>query len=126
MDESKHPGYRLSELPPPPDTLSQGARAEWVAVLPVIFELRTGRPADLRLLELLCEILADTRGLEAAVRQEGFSVESSGGLKPNPSLRSLENARRQAQHLLDRFGLAGCGGGQAPKFNEPNHKYKYG
>ncbi len=127
MDASKHhPGYRLPESPEPPDTLSQGARAEWQAILPVIYELRTGRGADLRLLELLCELLADIRSLEAKIRLEGYTVTSSGGPKPHPALRSLESARRQAQNLLDKFGLAGYGGHQAPKFYKANHSSRFG
>jgi phage terminase small subunit len=89
-----HPGNQLKAIPPAADTLSEGARQEWQTLAPIIFQLKTGRPADLRILELLCEILADIRSIEAAVRSEGYTVTSSGGPKPHPALRSLESNRR--------------------------------
>jgi len=126
MNEREHPGYRLSEPPPPPTTASEGAKQEWEDIVPIIYQLRTGRPADLRLIELACEMLADVRGLEAVIRKEGYTVTSSGGPKPHPALRSLEIARRQAQQLLDKFGLAGSGGRKAPEYHGPSHKHKFG
>jgi len=101
-----HVGNSLQTVPLPPDSLSEGARREWTTIAPVIFELHTGRPADLRTLELLCEILADIRSLEGAIRADGYTIQGgSGGAKANPALRNLEASRRQAQMLLDRFGL---------------------
>jgi len=127
MKISNHPGYRLSEPASPPDTLSQGAKQEWEAILPIIYEIRTGRPADLRLLEMLCEILADIRALEETIRLEGYTVTSSGGPKPHPGLRSLESARRQGQNLLDKFGLVpGSKARRADQFYESSHKHRFG
>ena len=56
---NNHPGYCLESIPQPVDTLSTGAKAEWKRLAPTIFKMQTARPADLRSLELLCEILAD-------------------------------------------------------------------
>ena len=127
MKISNHPAYRLESVPEPPDTLSEGAKQEWKAIAPVIFELRTARPADLSTLGLLCEILADIRALETTVRSEGYTVTSSGGPKPHPGLRALETARHQAQNLLDKFGLVpGSKARRADQFYEFNHKHKYG
>lgn len=100
-----HPGNSLKTTPTPPDSLSAGARQAWQALAPVIVQLRAGRPADLTALELLCEILTDVRSLQETVRAEGYSVTSSGGLKPHPGLRNLEANRRQAQQLLEKFEL---------------------
>jgi P27 family predicted phage terminase small subunit len=124
----KHPSYRLSEIPEPPGTMSEGARQEWNSLAKTLYELRTARPADLRLLELLCEILADISVLEKTIRTDGYTVEAgSGGRKGHPALASLEKARRQAQNLLGRFGLVpGTCTVKAPKFHAYNHKTNYG
>jgi len=111
-----HPGYRLSEIPEPPDSMSEGGRREWHSLAKTLYELRTARPADLRLLELLCEILADISALEETIRKDGYTTEAgSGGKKGHPALASLEKARRQAQNLLDRFGLVPGYTPKAPK-----------
>ena len=34
-------GYRLEEIPPPPETLSPGARGHWLELLPIIYDLKT-------------------------------------------------------------------------------------
>jgi P27 family predicted phage terminase small subunit len=102
---TEHPANSLQAIPSAPDTLSEGARLEWQQLAPVIFALKTARPADLRALELLCEILADIRAIEETVRSEGYTVISSGGPKPHPALRTLDSNRRQAQALMDKFRL---------------------
>jgi P27 family predicted phage terminase small subunit len=127
-EPQNHPAYQLSEIPEPPDTISEGGRQEWQTVAKTVFELRTARPADLRLLELLCEILADISALQETIRRDGFTVEAgSGGRKGHPGLASLEKARRQAHTLLDQFGLVpGTYTRKAPKFEPGPHKYRYG
>jgi phage terminase small subunit len=102
---SEHPLNSLQSIPEPPKTISEAARQEWMALIEPVVHVERTRPVDLRSFELLCEILADIRGLEAAIRKEGYSVESSGGLKPHPGLRGLENARRQTVSLLAKFGI---------------------
>jgi P27 family predicted phage terminase small subunit len=125
---NKHPAYRLSEIPEPPDGISEGARQEWHSLAKTIYELRTARPADLRLLELLCEILVDISVLEKTIRIDGYTVEAgSGGRKGHPALASLEKARRQAQTLLAQFRLVpNPKARQAPEFSAYNHKRNYG
>jgi P27 family predicted phage terminase small subunit len=110
MKKTDHPAYLLATIPAPPDALSAAARQEWKAVLPLVFELRTARPADLPLLEMLCELKADVRCLEETVRTEGYTTEAgSGGRKAHPGLQNLAAARRQVQNILTKFGLApGC------------------
>jgi P27 family predicted phage terminase small subunit len=123
----EHPAYRLNEIPEPPEGISEGARQEWNSLAKTLFELRTARPADLRLLELLCEILADISALEETIRTDGYTVEAgSGGRKGHPALASLEKARRQAQNLLDRFGLVpGTHTIKAPAYHAYNHESNY-
>ena len=68
-----HPGNELKDIPEPPDRLTNAAREEWQAIAPIIFQLKTGRPAELRRLELLAELLADIRSMEATIRAEGYT-----------------------------------------------------
>jgi P27 family predicted phage terminase small subunit len=99
-------GFRLEEIPPPPESLSPGAVAHWLELLPIIFELGTARVCDIPALILLCEARADLDALQSAIRSEGITTEAgSGGRKANPALRSLEVALRQVETMLDRFGL---------------------
>lgn len=123
-----HPAYRLASIPEPPDTMSAGAAQEWRTLAKQIYQLRTARPADLRLLELLCEILADISALQETIRKDGYTTEAgSGGVKGHPGLASLEKARRQAHTLLDRFGLVpGTYTSKAPEYHAYNHKHTYG
>ena len=102
---TEHPLNSLQTIPEPPVTISEAARQEWLALIEPVVHVERTRPVDLRSFELLCEIMADIRGLEATLRKEGYSVKSSGGPKPNPCIRTLENARRQALSLLAKFGI---------------------
>ena len=128
MKITNHPAYRLESIPEPPDTLSAGAGQEWKAIVPVIYELHTARPADLRTLELLCEILADINTLQETVRRDGILIGTgTDSYKTHPAQKSLEVARRQAQNLLDGFGLTpGSKACRVDKFEAGPHKFRYG
>jgi len=110
MNNENHTDCRFEVMPPAPDSLSEGALKHWAALLPAIVELETGRPADIPVLVMLVEMMADVDALQDAIRQEGHTIEAgSGGRKAHPALRSLEATRRQAQDLLGKFGLMpGC------------------
>jgi len=98
--------YRLEEIPPPPETLSPGAREHWLELLPLVFELGTARVCDIPALILMVEARADLDSLQSAIRSEGITTTAgSGGKKAHPALRSLEATRRQVETALDRFGL---------------------
>lgn len=106
----------------PPDTLSERGRQEWRSLAPALHVLGTGRPADLRLFELLCELLADIRSMEETLRAEGHTTRAgSGGDKAHPLLNSLAAARRHAHSLLQQFGMAPKLNGRRP---ERFHAYR--
>jgi len=99
-------GFAFEEIPEAPESLSAGARVHWDELIPVIYDLKTARPADIPALVILCEARADLDNLQNAIREEGITTEAgSGGKKTHPALRSLEVARRQVETMLDRFGL---------------------
>ena len=125
---NNHPGYCLESIPQPVDTLSTGAKAEWKRLAPTIFKLQTARPADLRSLELLCEILADITVLQQTIRTDGILIKTgTNSQKCHPAQKSLEAARRQAHRLLDQFGcIPGSKAKRAQKFNAYTHKMRYG
>jgi P27 family predicted phage terminase small subunit len=127
-DINNHPAYRLESIPEPPVTLSAGAKREWNAIVPVIFELQTARPADLRSLELLVELLADINILQEIVRKDGVLIGTgTDSYKTHPAQKSLEVARRQAQNLLALFGLVpGSSARRISKFEAGPHRSRYG
>ncbi len=128
MEITNHPGFQLESVPLPPQTLSEGGTREWKALAPLIYEMRTARPADLPVLELLCEIRADIHGLEKAIKTEGYTLAAgSGGRKAHPALQSLTAARRQAQNLLGIFGLVpGSKAEIARTYSEYDLEHRYG
>ena len=123
-----HPAYRLESVPLPPDTLSEGARKEWKELAPVVYEMQTARIADLRAFQLLTEILADISKLEETIRADGILIKTgTNSYKTHPAQKSLEAARRQAQRLLDQFGLVpGSKARRVDKFHLGSHKRRYG
>jgi P27 family predicted phage terminase small subunit len=121
-----HPYFRLETIPEPPETLSKAAKAEWEELLPVIVGLGTARPADLRILALLCEVLADISGMESAIREQGYTTASAAGsLKTHPALKPLDAARRQAAQLLGQLQCAPTGR-QRDRFSEGRWKHLFG
>ena len=85
----------LTEAPEPPDTLSNGARLEWLKLAPVAVEIATLTVGDLRAFEQLTECLASTSELQALVASDGLLIPAAnGGKKANPAQRSLETAVR--------------------------------
>ena len=99
-------GDRLTKAPPPPDTLSIGARQEWQSLAPTVVELGTMCRGDLRAFEQLCETLAMQSELQELVRAQGLMITTgTGSFKANPAVKSLETARNQSHRLLVEFGL---------------------
>ena len=120
-----HPYFRMQAVPEPPAELSEAARAEWLNLLPTIVALGTARPADLRVLSLLCELLADISGMQDSIRENGYVVQAgSGGKKANPVLRALDASRRQAEQLLRHFELVPVR--RAEKFSESRYRHLFG
>ena len=102
----RYPKYALIDVPPPPDSAREASQREWRRLAPIVFKLGYTTPADLRALELLCDVLATTKELEAVIAEEGALIDAgSGGKKAHPALRILESARKQAHVLLRDFGL---------------------
>jgi P27 family predicted phage terminase small subunit len=110
----------LAEVPPPPGSLSTGARLEWVKLAPVAVELSTLTVGDLRAFEQLTECLASASELQTLVAAEGLLIPAAnGGKKANPAQRSLETARAQAHRLLCEFGMTPKSRNHVPKAVKP-------
>lgn len=110
------PGERLKRCPLPPNTLSDGARREWLKLAKVAHHLGTLTAADLRGFELLCETLTTERTAREAVAAAGMTTKTAdGGLKPHPGVRIMETARNQAARLLESFGLNPKGRGSVER-----------
>ncbi|MDQ2963221.1 MAG: phage terminase small subunit P27 family [Pseudomonadota bacterium] len=97
---------RFDKPPRAPKHLSERARAEWIVLARVTCEIGTLTGADLRSLELLCEVLATEAELRELLKAEGLTIAGAGGnLKGHPATRLLAAARNQAAKMLSDFGL---------------------
>ena len=110
MDElDTNIGYafeEMPEMPEMPESLSEPACHHWNEVMPVIFDLKSARPADNPALIILCEAMADLDAMQASIRQDGFThTAPSGAVKGHPALRGLEVTRSKVEHLLNQFDL---------------------
>lgn len=100
------PSTALTDVPEPPDTLSEGAVPEWNALTPLLVESGVLRAADLRALALCCETLAIVTDLETAIRKDGFTIPAGNGArKAHPALKALETQKNAAHRMLGDFGL---------------------
>jgi len=125
MEQETTIGYAFLEMPVAPESLSTAARAHWDELIPVIYDLKTARPADIPVLILLCESRADVDALQATLRKEGFTTESAAGSKKShPATKTLENARREVLGLMDRFGLTPGFTQKAPAYADHLDRYK--
>jgi P27 family predicted phage terminase small subunit len=105
-DHQPAAGERLTEVPPPPDNMSPGAKQEWINLAHVLVELGTLCRADLRALEQLCETLATQSSLQAVIESEGVLLKTgTGSFKTNPAMLSLQAARNQAMRMYETFGI---------------------
>jgi len=106
MDLRPNTGFAFEELPEMPESLSEPARQHWNELIPLIYNLNRARPADIPILIILCEAVADLNAMQASLRRDGFTSKTpTGAVKGNPVLRGLETCRSKVEHLMDQFGL---------------------
>jgi P27 family predicted phage terminase small subunit len=111
---------RLTDPPEPPETMSTGARLEWLKLAPVVVELGTMCRGDLRAFEQLTETLAMQTELQELVRSQGWLLPTgTDSYKANPAVKSLETARNQSHRLLVEFGLTPKARNYVSKAPEP-------
>ena len=110
MDLKPSTGFAFDELPEMPESLSEPARQHWNELIPLIHDLKNARPADIPILIVMCEALADLNAMQASIRRDGFtSTTPTGAVKGHPALRGLEACRNKVEHLMDQFGLMPSG-----------------
>ena len=102
LEESKT-RFRLEEIPPPPETLSPGAREHWLELIPLVFELRTARVCDIPALVLMCEARADLDALQSAIRTEGHTTRPD--LVGKKQIQRKEHLKRPAARLKTRWAV---------------------
>jgi P27 family predicted phage terminase small subunit len=101
------PGEALTEAPPPPESLSEIARAAWEELAAETVAIGVLTSADMAMLALLAETSATVSELEHTIRSEGFTVSTgAGGQKAHPALKALETTRGAVTRLLKEFGLS--------------------
>jgi P27 family predicted phage terminase small subunit len=98
---------RLARVPPAPAALAAGAVAEWRELAGVLVSLGVLTRADLRLLALLCSVLASEKELRDLLQKEGCLIAGADqNMKAHPALKALETCRAQAHRMLESFGLS--------------------
>ena len=110
MDLRPNTGFAFDELPEMPESLSEPARQHWNELIPIIYDMKKARPADIPALIILCEALADLNQMQASIRRDGFTSKTpTGAIKGHPALRGLEACRNKVEHLMNQFGLMPSG-----------------
>src|SRR6202171_232631 len=97
---------RLRTPPRAPRYLSDAAKAEGSVLARAPTEIGVLTLADLRALELLCEILATESELRVLLKTDGMTIAGAGNnSKSHPACKLLESTRNQAARMLGDFGL---------------------
>jgi P27 family predicted phage terminase small subunit len=96
-------------LPVCPEWLSEGAKAAWGELVPLV-DSDTLLIADTPALALLCCTYAEWRRLSREVEAEGFCYEckteaGASMQRPNPKTRFLSDASRRLISCLSEFSL---------------------
>ena len=110
MDLRPNTGFAFEELPEMPESLGESARQHWNELIPIVYDLKKARPADIPALIIMCEALADLNQMQASIRRDGFtSTTPTGAVKGHPALRGLEACRNKVEHLFHQFDLMPSG-----------------
>ena len=93
-----------------PQGVSEGARAAWEAVVPLLAARGVLGGSDGLGLQLLCESISDWRRLRAEVATEGetyVTVNAQGGkmYRPNPKVAIRDQAEKAMRASMADFGL---------------------
>jgi len=103
----------FAALPVRPRWLSAAARQEWSRIVPLLAERGTLTQVDTMTLAIYCETVARYQQALHSVQNDGLNIkvtvlDSSGKAhettKPNPALKILESAQRDALRLLREMG----------------------
>jgi P27 family predicted phage terminase small subunit len=105
-------GRNTYQIPSPPDAavsppgwLEGEALDYWLRTAPLLVTSGRLRACMTTAYGILCEIASDCERLSCEVAVEGSVVESPRGVKPNPKVRLLRDARRDFLSYSKAFGL---------------------
>lgn len=90
---------------PPPEWLSDDAKAEWSRVVPILVERRILTEADLGSLENYCVSIGTVRQCERDIREFGLVMRTEKGVKKNPAVAIQSDAMTRARLLGAELGL---------------------
>ncbi len=90
---------------PPPAWLDADAQDYWAATAPPLIAAGRLQSSMATAFAILCELACDCERLSREVAIEGAVVESPRGVKPNPKVRLLRDARRDFLSCSKSFGL---------------------
>jgi P27 family predicted phage terminase small subunit len=97
----------LAALPRAPARLNAAAKEHWARVGTVAVRASLIGEADLEVLALLCQALADADAAGALIEREGVTIVSGEGvIKANPAIGVLRDARQLSARLLSELGMS--------------------
>lgn len=109
----------------PPSSLTKGAKAEWLRVVPLLDEAKLITEADRTALAMYCTAVDRAAKAEKQVEKDGmtFTNAQTGAMHAHPLLAVAKEARAQALRYGCEFGLTPASRGKigAPKApDKPN------
>lgn len=97
--------YPEADLDRPPETLRAEALEVWREMAPVLKRKGVITEADVLILSLICDMVADLRESQALVEEEGLVLVSASGTPlKHPLLAHITTMRGQLRPLLAEIG----------------------
>ncbi|MFG1345238.1 phage terminase small subunit P27 family [Xanthobacter autotrophicus DSM 431] len=94
------------EMPAPPEWLDDDARAEWLRVLPILFnERRTLSVADLAVFANYCIAIGQVAEASRILAKEGLTFTGPSGPKRHPAGAIRSDGMNQARQMAAELGL---------------------
>lgn len=96
-----------SDVPDPPDHLSDEARVEWRRLATELTNLGLLRARDFAAYAVYCETWATWVLAKAVVARDGMTYTADNGLvKMRPEVKIVQDAARQLRQYSEQFGLS--------------------
>lgn len=126
-----------SELPTPPDWLSERASAIFRELVVIIDRMRIASASDISMLALLASRLEEVEICTAIIEDGGRFFTSkierdeagnivSQQIRPHPAVGQRSNAMRHAQSLLAEFGISPAARSKVSASKKPADKNPFG
>lgn len=94
------------QCPPPPDFLSEPARAHWEPIADALYQAKVLTKLDVHALAAYCECYARWLHANGQLSRDGcVALDEDGIPRPSPWLRIANDSFQQMTRLLTEFGM---------------------